>query len=76
MCKKDTNKEIEEALLSFFKLYFEYRKEEILKEINKEFLNFQDCIVKMSLLGGNENDESYKNCPYYKEENKEELLNG
>lgn len=72
MSEKKINKETEEALLSFFKLYFECRKEDILKEINKEFLNFQN----LTLLGGNENDESYKKCPYYKEENKEEFLNG
>lgn len=66
----DDNKGIEEALFILYKTVLEHTKEEALKQFREDYYKFQkDIATAMSRINKDVEDDSYKNCPYYKEDN-------
>ena len=61
---------IEEALFILYKTVLEHTKEEALKQFREDYCKFQkDIATAMSRINKDIEDDSYKNCPYYKEDN-------
>ena len=64
------DKGIEEALFILYKTVLEHTKEEALKQFREDYYKFQkDIATAMSRINKDVEDDSYKNCPYYKEDN-------
>lgn len=66
---KDKNKDLEEALLTLYKVITEHTKDKVLERLKDDFYKIEkDMATAIAQSNKDIQDESYKNCPYYKDE--------